>query len=301
MFRCNLNSQNVYLCTNQDWDSWLVFTTMFTEPSCELLVPHVDQHLRPHHVGPHVVHLLPLVVAPCSLPVVVLGEDLHLGRVGAFHPRVELVHVNPTFFGCAGIQDLVELLAENFDTGVLLHQPLVQVDLVADQVGEDVVEFRNFFLHIFGLHCLHIKRLYKLRQCFKIFSFIFGLELLLIGEILFGVFALCLCRGGGRPGIFPTFLQFPLLLLSFGCLSLGLFLHLEQQGVLGLDLFLPLLLGSPHLLDVLGISLSLLLPLHHGLLHGLLLPHSCLLQLHHHLPLPVHVWSQGCVHDGYLL
>merc|ERR1719219_1203971 len=97
MFRCNLNSQNVYLCTNQDWDSWLVFTPMFTEPSCELLVPHVDQHLRPHHVGPHVVHLLPLVVAPSSLPVVVLGEDLHLGRVGGFSFRGRTCACQPHF------------------------------------------------------------------------------------------------------------------------------------------------------------------------------------------------------------
>merc|ERR1719312_1997139 len=62
----------------------------------ELLLPHIGQHLRPHHVSTYIIHLLAVIISACSLPVVILGEDCQLGRV-ALLSRVNFSMSIPLF------------------------------------------------------------------------------------------------------------------------------------------------------------------------------------------------------------
>merc|ERR1719410_2181256 len=118
---------------------------------------HAGQHLWSDDVGSLVVHLLPLVIGSGALPVVVLREDLHLGRMRRLLAGVELVHVDWVLLGGFSVQNLVEFLTQSLENAVLFNKSLVQVDLVIDEVGKDVVQFLNFLLQRISVKSSNIK------------------------------------------------------------------------------------------------------------------------------------------------
>merc|ERR1719351_515355 len=262
----------------------LILLWIFTEPGSELLFPHALKHLGSDDVGSLIVHLLPLIIGSGSLSVVVLGEDLHLWRMRGLLARVELVHVNLILLGSFSVENLIELFTQRLKDGILFNNSLVYVYLVIDEVCKDVIELLNLLLQSISVKSSNIKRFDQLLQLFLEFLLLLGLEFLLISKVL--LFLNRFLLGGGRFGI--SFITH-VLSLSFGSSisSFLFFLHLNHEGLLSLNLLLPLLLVSPELLDVVRVLLPFTLPLHHGLLHCLLFTSSGFLQLHHHLPLPL--------------
>ena len=108
------NRATLFVENEVKYSYFYLFLRVLAEPGTELLGPDAGEHLGPDHIDALVVHLLSLVIGPGSLSVVILGENLHFGRVGCLLlSRIKLVHVNLSLLRRASIKNLIQFLTKS--------------------------------------------------------------------------------------------------------------------------------------------------------------------------------------------